>query len=141
VAEAILEQIGNVAGQRILLPRADIARETLAQGLRDHGAIVDEVTAYRTVTTDATHPLAQQIRTLLEHDEIDVITFTSSSTVRGLVAALNHKSEIINLKSKIACIGPITAQTARELGLRVDVIAEEYTIQGLINVLTAFYRG
>jgi uroporphyrinogen III methyltransferase / synthase len=140
LAEAILEQIGDIAGQRILLPRTDIAPETLARGLRERGAIVDEVMAYRTVMTDSSHPLAQHIRALLEHDGIDIITFTSSSTVRGLVAALNHKSEIINLKSKIACIGPITAKTAQELGLRVDVIAEEYTIQGLVNALAAFYR-
>jgi uroporphyrinogen III methyltransferase / synthase len=140
ITEAILEQIGNVVGRRILLPRADIAREALEQGLRERGAIVDDVAAYRTVAIDVNHPLVQHIRALIEHDEIDAITFTSSSTVRGLVAALNQKTEIINLRSKIACIGPITAQTARELGLRVDVIAEEYTIQGLVNALAAFYR-
>ena len=137
VAEAILEQIGNVAGQRILLPRADIARETLAQGLRERGAIVDEIAVYRTVTIDANDPRAQQIRALIERSEIDAITFTSSSTVRGLVAALDHKSEIINQKFKIACIGPITAQAARDLGLRVDVIAKDYTIEGLVNALVS----
>ncbi len=137
VAEAILEQIGNVAGKRILLPRADIAREALAQGLRERGAIVDDVATYRTVTTDANHPLAQHIRALIERDEIDAITFTSSSTVRGF---MNTQLPIDNSQLTIACIGPITAQTAQELGLRVDVIAEEYTIQGLVNALVAFYR-
>jgi uroporphyrinogen III methyltransferase/synthase len=138
VVEALVAQIGAVAGQRILLPHADIARETLAHGLRERGAIVDEVTAYRTVTTDSSHPLAQQIRALIERDEIDAITFTSSSTVRGFVNAISLQFPISNLK--IACIGPVTAQTAQELGLQVDVIAEEYTIQGLVNALADFYR-
>ena len=137
VAEALVSQIGAVAGQRIWLPRADIARETLAHGLRERGAIVDEVAAYRTVTTNSSHPLAQQIRALIERDEIDAITFTSSSTVRGFMST---QLPIDNSQLTIACIGPITAQTAQELGLRVDVIAEEYTIQGLVNALASFYR-
>ncbi len=140
VAEAIVEQIGNVAGKRILLPRAGSAREALAQGLRERGAIVDDVAAYRTVTTDAHHPLAQHIRALVERGAIDAITFTSSSTVRGLDAALNHQSEIINHKSKIACIGPVTAQTARDLGLRVDAIAQEYTLEGLTKALVLLFE-
>jgi len=139
IAEAIVEQIGDVTGQPILLPRADIAREALAQGLRERGAIVHEIAAYRTVTTAAHHPLAQQIRALIEDGAIDTITFTSSSTVHGLVAALDHKPEITNQNSKIACIGPITAQTARDLGLRVDIVATEYTIAGLIAALVKFF--
>jgi len=138
IAEAIVEQIGDVTGQPILLPRADSAREALAQGLRERGAIVHEIAAYRTVTSAAHHPLAQQIRALIEDGAIDTITFTSSSTVHGLVAALDHKPEITNQNSKIACIGPITAQTARDLGLRVDIVATEYTIAGLIAALVKF---
>jgi uroporphyrinogen III methyltransferase/synthase len=138
VAESIAEQIGDVAGQRILLPRADIAREMLAEGLRARGASVDDVAAYRTVTTDANDPHAQEIRALIERDEIDAIAFTSSSTVRGLCAALHLKSEILNLKSTIACIGPITAQTARDLGLRVDIVAKEHTIAELVAALVSF---
>lgn len=139
-AEAIVENIGDVTGQRILLPRADSAREILAEGLRERGASVDDVAAYRTVTTDANDPRAQEIRALIERDEIDVITFTSSSTARGFISAVNQKSEIINHKSQIACIGPITAHTARDLGLRVDIVAEEYTIAGLVATLVNFYQ-
>ncbi|MEW5719617.1 MAG: uroporphyrinogen-III synthase, partial [Chloroflexota bacterium] len=135
VAEAIVEQIGDVAGRHILLPRADIAREALAHGLRARGAIVDEVAAYRTVTTDASDPRAQHIRARIEHGDIDAITFTSSSTARGFVKAI--QPPIANLQALVGCIGPVTAQTARDLGLRVDAIAKEYTIEGLVNALVS----
>ncbi|MCI0478103.1 MAG: uroporphyrinogen-III synthase, partial [Anaerolineales bacterium] len=137
VAEAILEQIGDVTGQRFLLPRADIARGTLAEGLRARGASVDEVAVYRTVTTDANDPRAQEIRALIESGEIDAITFTSSSTVRGLI---NCQFPIANCQLTIACIGPVTAHTARDLGLHVDIVAEEYTIAGLVVTLVNFYQ-
>jgi uroporphyrinogen III methyltransferase/synthase len=143
-AKAIVEQIGDVTGQRILLPRADIAREALAEGLRARGAHVDDVAAYRTIPTDANDPRGQDICAQLERGEIDIITFTSSSTVRGLFNAL--QSPISNLQSlisnlKIACIGPVTAQTARELGLRVDIVAAEHTIAGLVAALVERTEG
>jgi len=138
VAEAMVAGIGEVAGKRILLPRADIARENLAHDLHARGAIVDEVTAYRTLTITPNDPSVENIRALLATDEIDAITFTSSSTVRGFVNAVQSKIE--NLKSKIFCIGPITAQTARDLGLRVDVIAREYTMDGLTAALVGYFR-
>ncbi|MBM3127370.1 MAG: uroporphyrinogen-III C-methyltransferase [Chloroflexi bacterium] len=138
VAEAIIEQIGDVAGQRVLLPRADSAREALTQGLRARGASVDDVAAYRTVTTDANAPRAQEIRARIARGEIDAIAFTSSSTVRGF---MNAELSIDNSQLTIACIGPVTAQTARDLGLRVDIVAAEYTIAGLIAALVEFYQG
>lgn len=136
VAEALAAQIGDVRGQRILLPRADIARETLAHELRARGAHVDDIAAYRTVTIAASDPRAQEIRAQLERGEIDAITFTSSSTVRGFI---NCQLPIDNFQLTIACIGPVTARTVRELGLRVDVVAEEYTIAGLVAALEKFY--
>jgi len=126
-AEAILDKIGDVTGQRILLPRADIARPVLADGLRAMGAQVDDVAAYRTVRGD---PPQSAFEALLAG--VDVITFTSSSTVRNFVSltdGLDYGSPLI------ACIGPVTADTARELGLPVDVMAEEYTVDGLLNAL------
>lgn len=138
VAEALAEQIGDVKSKRVLLPRADIARETLAHELRARGAHVDDIPAYRTITTDASDPRAQDLRAQLERGEIDAITFTSSSTVRGFV---NCQLPIDNCQLKIACIGPVTARTARELGLRVDIVAEEYTIAGLVAALEKFYAN
>jgi uroporphyrinogen III methyltransferase/synthase len=138
VAEAILDAIGPVAGQRVLLPRADIARPALADGLLDAGADVDEIAAYRTVPADAED--AERIRELLAAGEIDVLTFTSSSTVRNFVAALEPLPELPE-DTVVACIGPITAGTARELGLPVHVSASEHTIEGLLNALVSYWTA
>ncbi len=137
VAEAILDEIGAVEGQRVLLPRADIARPALADGLIDAGSDVDEIAAYRTVSADAED--AERIRELLAAGEIDVLTFTSSSTVRNFVAALEPLPELPE-GIVVACIGPITAGTARELGLPVHVSASEHTIEGLLNALVTYQK-
>jgi uroporphyrinogen-III synthase len=137
VAEAILAEIGDVAGQRILLPRADIAREALAVGLRAKGAIVDEVAAYRTIPGGGARTLAG----LLRAHAVDAITFTSSSTVRytleGLQVAGMGRPEARTLLEgvTVVCIGPVTAATAREAGLHVDAIARTYTTEGLVEAL------
>jgi hypothetical protein len=101
---------------RVFLPRADIATETLSEGLRNLGWEVEDVTAYRTVR--ATPPPAP-VREAIKTGKFDAVVFTSSSTVRNLVgiAGKPHSSTII------AVIGPATARTCEEHGLRVDVIA------------------
>ncbi len=131
VAEAIIESIGAVQGQRILLPRADIAREALAVELQQRGAIVDEIAAYRTL------PAQPDTDGLIElRRGVDVITFASSSTVRNFIALVGQTA--IQPGTRIACIGPITANTARELGLRVDVQATDYTMDGLVAALVQY---
>jgi len=144
VAEALVEGLEGVEGKRILLPRADIAREALAVGLREKGAVVDEIDAYRTVPAMAE---AERVRAKLASGELDAITFTSSSTVRNFIAMLepvtgNEEQEVLSLLKgvKVACIGPITSQTARGLGLRVDVEATVYTIPGLVEALVEAYE-
>jgi uroporphyrinogen-III synthase len=142
VAEAIIESIGPVQGQRILLPRADIAREALAVELQQRGAIVDEIAAYRTLPAQ---PDPDGLRELQRG--VDVITFTSSSTVRNFIALVGQESiprdsiprDSIPPQAIVACIGPITANTARELGLRVDVTAAEYTMDGLVAALVQHF--
>lgn len=133
VAEALLEGLitRGVAGQRVLLPRAEHARDVLPNGLRSVGATVDVVVAYRTEIP----PDAPGLRAL-EAGEIDVVTLTSSSTARNLVALASGRVDLIN-RARVACIGPITAATAREVGLRVDLVAEEHTIPGLVAALVA----
>jgi uroporphyrinogen-III synthase len=126
-AEAILGEIGDVAGRRILLPRADIARPALADGLRAAGAQVDDVRAYRTVRGTPPSAAFDALRA-----GVDVVTFTSSSTARNFVSltqGLDFGDPLI------ACIGPVTAATAYELGLHVDLVAETYTIDGLLESL------
>jgi uroporphyrinogen III methyltransferase/synthase len=134
VAEEVVAALlsTGVAGRRVLLPRADLARDLLAVELEKAGALVDNVMAYRTVP--AAGDLAR-LRERLSAGEIDVVTFTSSSTVRYLLAGLGDDGASLLTRPLVACIGPITAKTARELGLRVDVVAAEHTIPGLVEAL------
>lgn len=132
VAEAVVEALrGQIApGDRVLLPRAESARAELVRGLEAMGATVDEVPIYRAAVPSEASP---EVLAELREGRIDVVTFTSSSTVRNLLAMLGNASALE--RPLIACIGPITAQTARELGLRVDVTASEYTVEGLVAAL------
>jgi len=138
VAEAVLAEIGPVEGLRVLLPRADLARPALAEGLRRAGATVEEVVAYRTVRPSEGD--AEGVRRALADGEIDVLTFTSSSTVRNLLTALDPLPPLPE-STIVACIGPITAQTAREAGLPVHVVAAEHTIEGLVGALVEYVEG
>jgi uroporphyrinogen-III synthase len=139
VAEGIVRGIGDVARKRLLLLRADIARKTLAEELRRGGAEVDEVAAYRTVVVP---PDATRLRHLLDADRPDAITFTSSSTVRGLVQSLDAAgfapAQALATVA-LACIGPVTAGTVREHGLKPAVVAEEYTMPGLVHALIVYF--
>ena len=116
---------------RVFLPRADIATETLVAGLVDLGWEVDDVTAYRTVRA-APPPAAT--REAIKTGKFDAVVFTSSSTVRNLVgiAGKPHTSTII------AVIGPATAKTAEEHGLRVDVLAPEPSVEAVVDALADF---
>ena len=116
-------------GVPVLLPGADIGRDVLAKGLTEQGAKVERVAAYRTVTPENAGKDAR----------VDAITFTSSSTVRNLVDILGGDKSVLE-SSLIACIGPVTAGTARELGLRVDLVADEHTVEGLVEALTTHYQ-
>lgn len=121
----------NINGQRFLLPRADIADKELVQGISQLGAEVHEIAVYRTVPTTEAIARAKQ---MLISGEIDVITFTSSSTVTNLVAAFSGEPPAMN-SAKIACIGPKTAETAARAGLKVAIMAKEQTIPGLVTAI------
>lgn len=132
VAEALLEALPSPAGRRFLLLRADIARPALREGLRAAGAHVEEVAVYRTALAQPDPALLAR----LDADGVDVLTFTSGSTVRNFVAIVgSERARRLAAKAVVAVIGPITAQAARELGLRVDVEAAEHTVAGLIEAL------
>lgn len=115
---------------RVLLARAETARDVLPDGLRELGWEVDVVTAYRTVGVDPT----EGDRRLVE--AADVVTFTSSSTVEQWVAAFG----VERMPPTVACIGPVTADTATDLGIDVDVVAREHTIDGLVDALVTHTR-
>jgi uroporphyrinogen III methyltransferase/synthase len=127
VASALLARSGP--RDRVLVFRAQEARDVLPQTLRDAGRSVDVVAGYATRTVDDPG-LAEKA------ERADVVTFTSSSTVTGFLANVPHGARLLVTKT-VACIGPITAQTAREAGIRVDVVAEEFTVGGLLRALTA----
>ncbi|HEV2013230.1 MAG TPA: hydroxymethylbilane synthase [Candidatus Dormibacteraeota bacterium] len=114
-------------GARILLARAAGARDVLPDQLRARGARVDVLDTYRSVPPADVRP-----RLAACLPGVDIITFTSSSTVRHFVDAMEGA---LPDRVRIACIGPITAQTARDLGLRVDIIAQEYTTRGLVDAI------
>lgn len=123
-------------GVSVLLPGSDIGRDVLAQGLSDLGARVERVPAYRTITPQG---VTEQARQILEQG-VDVITFTSSSTVRNLLDILDGDKRCLD-SSFIACIGPVTARTAEELGIRVDLVAEDHTVEGLVDSLVRHFSG
>lgn len=136
VADAIVDGLGEVAGERILLPQAEIARETLAEQLSARGATVDALPVYQTLAAD----LDGDALTALNVG-VDLLTFTSSSTVRNLVQALTAATGAppTFADEVIACIGPVTAETAHELGLHVDIVAPDHTIAGLTDAIVAYY--
>jgi uroporphyrinogen-III synthase len=149
VAAALIHDVRqrgeSLEGQRILLPRAAEARKVLVTELQQAGAGVDEVAAYATVSIASDDRQGREILQLLQHHELDIITFTSSSTVRNFMQWLRscaaEYSFMHDPKLKIACIGPITAQTARELGLDVDIEAREFTIDGLVEAIVGASPG
>ena len=136
VAEGLVDglQAHLATGDRVLLPRAEGARGVLIDGLRSAGAMVEEVPIYRAVPPP---DLAACARSALEAG-VDAVTFTSSSTVRHLVAALDGRAEALD-GVVVACVGPVTAATAGEAGLRVDVVASEYATPGLVAALCEHY--
>ena len=127
--DAVLDPIN-----RVFLPRADIATDTLVAGLEEMGWEVDDVTAYRTVRAA---PPAAEVRDAIKTGKFDAVVFTSSSTVRNLVgiAGKPHPSTVV------AAIGPATAKTAQEHGLRVDVLAPEASSDSLVDALAAHGLG
>ena len=132
VSEVVLAEMEGMdwTGVPVLLPAADIGRDALARGLSERGAEVERIAAYRTIPTDG---MAEKARSALEQ-KVDFVTFTSSSTVQNLLNMLDGDRKALE-RSKIACIGPTTAATAEQMGLRVDLVAPVHTVQGLVDAL------
>lgn len=139
IAESILDgfQKKFIKGKRILLARAKKARNILPKGLRKMGAKVDVVEVYRTIKPRGG---SKRLRQLLTDGKIDVITFTSSSTVNHFVDLLKKEDLQKRLKGiAIACIGPVTAKTAKEWGMKVQIQPKEYTIPGLTKAIAEYF--
>ena len=135
-AEGLLEALSteDVSGKRFLLPRAKEAREVLPEGLRARGATVDVVEAYRTVRP-AVEGTARRAFDALVKGEVDLLTFTSSSTVRNLAELVGPDKLKAVLQVPAVAIGPVTARTARELGFSVVAEPETHTIEALVQAI------
>ena len=140
-AEAVaecFEQLG-IKGMRILLPRAAKAREILPDRLRKMGAEVDVVPAYQTFKADSD---IAGVKNMMEQGDIEMVTFTSSSTVTNFVEMFEADREKLKkwmAETTVACIGPITAETAQENGFAVDLIPPEYTIESLTESIVQYF--
>jgi uroporphyrinogen-III synthase/siroheme synthase len=131
--EALAGLLERGAGSgRVLLPRAEQARDVLPDGLREAGAEVDVVPVYRTIQGTPSPDALAQVR----NGSIDIVTLTSSSTARNLATMLGGQIDALR-QALVACISPVTAATARKVGFRVDVIATDFSVPGLIAAIVA----
>jgi len=134
-AEALIKELSGdeLAGKRVLIPRARVAREILPEKLREAGAEVVVPPAYESVpSSEGKDELARR----LEAGEVDCVTFTASSTVENFVGVFGEgEAGRLLAGTRVACIGPITADSARRRGIRVDAEAREYTIPGLVEAV------
>ncbi len=142
VTEGLIDAFRGLAvqGRKILIPRAEKARDALPLALTAAGAQVDVVAVYRTEKPDTLD--VEAILAMFENKAIHAVTFTSSSTVSHFVDMVGSE-RIDELMKNVttASIGPVTTETARGLGLRVAVEAHQYTIDGLVNALVEYYKG
>jgi len=138
VAESVVRSLrAKVKGKRILLVRAKVARDVIPRELRRAGAHVDVVEAYETVVPQSSR---SRLQAVLKHPRKrpNVVTFTSSSTVKNFVELLGARGKLRLLDGvQMASIGPVTSATLRDLGLRVDIAAKEFTIPGMIAAIVA----
>jgi uroporphyrinogen III methyltransferase/synthase len=139
-AESVVAAFQNesMTGRRVLLPRAAEARAVLPEELGKLGAQVDEVVIYRARPVDTE---AERLTDDLRQGRVDLVTFTSSSTVTNFKALLPEaEADQLMAGVRVASIGPVTTATAQSLGIKVDVTADEYTIPGLCQAIQALYR-
>ena len=138
IVQQLPAELKSVTGQNILVPRAKVASHELPNGLRERGAIVDVIPIYDTVKAGAER--CEEIQTSLLNGKIDMVTFTSASAIENFLEMFNRHSPAALLDNvHTAAIGPSTAATAQQNGLRVDVIARETSIENLAEEIAKFY--
>ena len=132
LSEQIALGLGDLRGKKILLPRADIASGRLPRLLRNRGGIVDEVAVYRTTIPKE---LNSEIVKAAFKVGVDVVTFTSPSTVNNFVQVLSNEVGKCLSNVRVACIGPVTFEAARKAGIEVHVVANPHTIDALVEAI------
>ena len=137
ISEGILESFSgiNLRGKKILIARAAKARDVLPTGLKKLGAKVNVVTAYVTVNSGKKK---KELETLFKENQVDVITFTSSSTVNNFAKIMGRNFSLPK-SVKVACIGPVTEAAATRAGLSIDIHQAEYTMEGLVQALIDYF--
>lgn len=138
VSEAVVPGLGNLRGRQILIPSADIARDTLPNAIRAAGGVPHVVTAYHTIPTRPNPEGIQAFR-----NGVDILTFTSGSTARNFKSILQRMDlDPFHLPGApvVAVIGPKTAREAQGAGFVVDIVAQEYTVEGLIAALSIYFQ-
>jgi len=126
-----------LVGAKVLIPRAQVARDALPALLTESGASVEVAPAYKTVLPE--EGSCEKIRSLFASGEVSAVTFTSSSTVRNLVEIIGENDLALLEGVDLFSIGPVTSATLAEKGLAASVEAEEYTIPGLVEAIERFY--
>jgi uroporphyrinogen III methyltransferase / synthase len=140
-AEGLAETLGNwdLTGARILVPRARQNRDGLPAILAKRGAEVEILPVYELACPAGASKALQR---LLDADPVDVVTFTSTATVVNFAGSFGSEDlDSLLARTRVACMGPVTADTARRLGMRVDIIAGEYTARGLAQAVAAFFKS
>lgn len=139
-AEGVLAALGGtkVKGLKFLIPRAKVAREIIPDKLREQGAMVTVATAYENIRPAAD---LERVRKLFEERKITAVTFTSSSTVHNFIEILGQKEYKALMQGvTVACIGPVTAKTADEYGMRTDIMPKEYTIPAMVDAMVEYFK-
>jgi len=136
-AEGVLKLLGetDLRGRRVLIPRATVAAETLPEGLRARGAIVDVVPVYRTVGL----PIDEEVRLLLASGKVDLVTFASASAVCHLLAGIGGAGKLGG--ARVAVVGPVTALAARDAGLTPEIVAREAGMASLAEAIVSSYSS
>ena len=136
ISEGVVRAFASVdlQGRRVLLPRAAEARDVIPEGLAKMGAVVDVVTVYRTVRSESRR---EELQALLDAGRVDVVTFTSPSTVANFKLIMGDGT--LPEKVRIACIGPVTAAAAKRHGFTVDIYQETFTIPGMVQALVEYF--
>jgi uroporphyrinogen III methyltransferase/synthase len=143
-AEAIVQALrarGELTGKKFLLPRADLAREVLPEELRKAGAEVTEVTAYKTMLAEIEREGDPDIYRMLLEKRIDVVTFTSASTVRNFAKVFGAEQAADLLRTTaVASIGPVTAEAAEQFGIKTTIMPKEYTTGALVDAIVEHFK-
>jgi uroporphyrinogen III methyltransferase/synthase len=133
---------GNLEGLDVLIPRADIGREVVGDELRRQGANVTEVIAYRTTVVDPEREGEPDVYRMLLDRRLDVVTFTSASSVRSFVRSLGAEqvADLLNPVA-VASIGPVTAEAASQYGIHTSIMPALYTVPALVDAIVTHFEG